>query len=77
MEREQYISLFLRFLKEENVHRSFVELWGKAKGKKYKTIQEWLMVINPINFVYCAFQWQELFWCKIHDKWVEICKQIQ
>lgn len=77
MGQEIYISLFLRFLKKENIYNSYMEEWTYAKGKKYKTVQEWLMSVNPSNFVYCAFSWPALFWCGVHDRWTEIVKQIR
>ena len=77
MKQEIYIKFFVRFLKKENVYNDYIRFWKSYNGKKYKNIQEWVMMTHHTSFISGAFAWSSEVWPKLHRKWTIIASQLR
>ena len=65
------------FLKKNNVYEQFIyNLKQSFKySYNYETLEAFIEIYNPTNYIYCAFKWHETkegweYWNIINTKWI-------
>ena len=82
------ICLFIRFLKENNAYKWFIERFYSSSGKEFRSmyydtmhlvnvnIMVYFQNVPSKNYIFDAFEWNpDDVWSRLHDEWYDYLKK--